>query len=38
MHAPSLKRPGFRILNDDFAGRTTYDTAMLYRDGSREGL
>jgi hypothetical protein len=28
----------FRILNDDFAGRTTYDTAMLYRDGLREGL
>jgi hypothetical protein len=27
----------FRLLNDDFAGRTTYDTAMLYRDGLREG-
>jgi SAM-dependent methyltransferase len=28
----------FCILNDDFAGRTTYDTAILYRDELREGL
>ena len=28
----------FRILNNDYAGRTTYDTAMLYRNELREGL
>jgi len=28
----------FRMLNDDFAGRTTYETAILYYNELREGL
>ena len=28
----------FRMLNDDFAGHTTYETAILYYNDLREGL